>query len=74
MRIGTVKWFSRTKGYGFIMPADGSEDVFVFYPSIESDGYKLLETGQVVHFESRDTVQGHYTTRVLVDRANSFNQ
>lgn len=56
------------------MPADGSEDVFVFYPSIESDGYKLLETGQVVHFESRDTVQGHYTTRVLVDRANSFNQ
>lgn len=66
MKIGTVKWFSRNKGYGFIRPHDGSEDVFVFYPSIETEGYKSLDQGQTVHFETMRTERGLHTTRVVL--------
>lgn len=51
MQTGTVKWFHRSKGYGFIRPADGSKDVFVFYPSIQAEGFKNLSSGQRVQFE-----------------------
>jgi len=48
--IGTVKWFNAEKGYGFIS-SEGSEDVFVHFSAIRSDGYRTLAEGQSVEFE-----------------------
>jgi CspA family cold shock protein len=48
---GTVKWFSDEKGYGFIRPDDGSEDVFVHHTGIAGDGFKSLEEGDKVTYE-----------------------
>ncbi len=48
---GKVKWFNDAKGFGFIEPEDGSQDVFVHYSSIVGDGYRSLTEGQEVTFE-----------------------
>lgn len=50
METGTVKWFNRTKGYGFI-EREGSEDVFVHYSAITMEGFKTLDQGEKVEFE-----------------------
>ncbi len=49
---GVVKWFNATKGFGFITPSDGSDDVFVHHSDIQGDGYKSLNEGDNVEFES----------------------
>ena len=51
MPQGTVKWFNAEKGFGFITPEAGGQDVFVHYSAIQSDGYRSLEEGQQVEFE-----------------------
>jgi CspA family cold shock protein len=58
MATGTVKWFNSSKGFGFIAPDDGSDDVFVHYNSIQMDGYKSLDEGQKVNFETEDGDKG----------------
>ena len=50
MATGTVRWFNSSKGYGFIAPNDGGDDVYAHYSAIESQGYKYLEEGQKVEF------------------------
>jgi len=57
-RMGTVKWFSRIKGYGFIAPDDQEKEIFVHYSGIEGEGYRNLEKGQRVSFVVEDTTKG----------------
>ena len=58
MTVGTVKWFSNSKGYGFISPDEGGEDVFAHFSAIEMDGYRTLNEGQKVEFEVTDGPKG----------------
>ncbi len=63
---GTVKWFSDEKGYGFIRPDDGSEDVFVHHTGIAGDGFKSLQEGDKVTYEvtqGRKGLQAENVTR-----------
>lgn len=52
MSNGTVKWFNKVKGYGFIVPTDGGEDVFIHVTTLEKAGMKRLEEGQEVEYEA----------------------
>ena len=58
MAKGTVKWFNNSKGYGFITPEDGSQDVFVHHSSIQGEGYKSLDEAQTVEFEVQQGQKG----------------
>jgi cold shock protein len=64
--LGTVKWFSAEKGYGFIARADGP-DVFVHQSSIQAQGYRTLEEGQRVRFEIEDGAKGPKAANVTLE-------
>ena len=64
MAKGTVKWFSNQKGYGFIASETG-KDVFVHHSVIQGDGYKSLEEGQQVEFETQEGPKGEQATNVV---------
>jgi len=51
MITGVVKWFNNAKGYGFVTPDEGEQDVFVHFSAISMDGYKTLKEGQKVQFD-----------------------
>ena len=64
MATGTVKWFNASKGYGFITPSDGGDDVFAHYSAIEMDGYKTLKEGQQVEFEVQQGPKGPQASNI----------
>ena len=55
---GIVRWFNKTKGYGFITPDNASDDVFVHYSAIQTEGFRYLEEGDRVEFSVEDTPKG----------------
>ena len=65
MSTGTVKWFNSSKGFGFIAPDDGGDDLFVHYSEIKADGYASLDEGQKVDFEIGQGKKGPCATNVV---------
>lgn len=63
---GTVKWFNSSKGFGFIEPSDGSNDVFAHYSEIEMDGYKTLNEGQEVEYDLEDGEKGPKAAKIRI--------
>jgi CspA family cold shock protein len=61
---GTVKWFSSKKGFGFIVPDDGGEDLFVHHSNIDMSGYRTLQDGQRVSYEPAQGRKGMEATKV----------
>jgi len=70
MATGTVKWFNNAKGYGFICPADGGEDIFAHFSAILMEGYKSLKAGQVVDFEVNPGPKGLHAINIRSESAD----
>ena len=64
MAIGIVKWFNSSKGYGFIAPSNGGDDLFAHFSAIEMQGHKSLKEGQEVEFEIQDGPKGPQAARI----------
>lgn len=68
MSTGTVKWFNAEKGYGFIQPDDGSEDLFAHFSAINSNGFRSLEEGDSVAYDAEQGKQGLQAANITVLR------
>ncbi|MEQ5565670.1 MULTISPECIES: cold shock domain-containing protein CspD [Providencia] len=65
METGIVKWFNNAKGFGFICPADGGEDIFAHYSCIQMDGYRTLKAGQKVQFSVTIGPKGNHADLIV---------
>ena len=64
MALGTVKWFNDSKGFGFVTPDDGGDDLFAHFSAIVEAGYKSLKEGQRVSFEVTDGPKGKQASNI----------
>ena len=64
MNTGQVKWFNNAKGFGFILPDDGGDDLFAHYSAIGMEGYKTLKAGQLVSFETIEGPKGLHAANI----------
>lgn len=64
MATGIVKWFNASKGYGFISPSSGGDDLFAHFSGIDMEGYKSLKEGQEVEFEIQAGPKGPQAARI----------
>lgn len=64
MSTGQVKWFNNAKGFGFILPDDGGDDLFAHYSAIGMDGYKTLKAGQMVSFDAIEGPKGLHAANI----------
>ena len=67
MATGTVKWFNDVKGYGFITPDDGGEDLFAHFSAIKMDGFKTLKEGQKVTYDLKVGEKGKQADNIKPD-------
>ncbi|MDK1022988.1 MAG: cold shock domain-containing protein [Gammaproteobacteria bacterium] len=77
MPTGRVKWFNNAKGYGFILPDEGGDDLFAHYSSIIMDGYKTLKAGQSVSYEVLGGPKGSHAINITsqdVDRVETDSE
>ena len=65
VKQGTVKWFNDSKGFGFIAPSDGGNDLFVHMSEIQMEGFKTLKDGQSVEYNEGSTEKGPCATNVV---------
>ena len=71
MPSGTVKWFNNAKGYGFIVPEGGGEDLFAHFSAVNMDGYKTLSAGDQVQFDVTVGDKGPQATNIVSSAAGS---
>lgn len=71
MPTGIVKWFNSAKGYGFICPEDGGQDVFAHFSAIMMDGYKCLKAGQPVTYEIHEGPKGLHASNIQSQSTNA---
>jgi len=64
MSTGQVKWFNNAKGFGFILPDEGGDDLFAHYSAIGMEGYKTLKAGQLVSFDTIEGPKGLHATNI----------
>src|ERR1700730_12717084 len=64
MATGTVKWFNDAKGFGFITPDDGGEDLFAHFSEVRAEGFKSLQEGQKVSFEVKQGPKGKQASNI----------
>lgn len=73
MATGEVKWFNNAKGWGFIIPEGGGEDIFVHFSAIHGTGYKTLVPGQQVSYDLEKGERGYHASNVIAlnEQANN---
>ncbi|EPS6100383.1 cold shock domain-containing protein CspD [Providencia stuartii] len=73
METGTVKWFNNAKGFGFICPENGGEDIFAHYSCIQMEGYRTLKAGQKVNFSINTGPKGNHANHIIPIESSTLN-